>query len=264
MHIVRKIQKQLGSGIEVVPYQPANWYSEVGAQKKLYQLEKKGLPNFYNWRFVTLTVDPLKFKSEQSAYEHIKTRMRYFIRSLKSFLNISELQYAWKLEFQENGMPHWHMLINYKRPICVQTLTKLWSYGRVDIKRCKDKVFPYTFKYATKSIDGLPTWFLEYKRPRLFQSSGIFPKSNDPDWSVSMENEEEAENNSSSPETLGKRLSRYQSMVQFKKSGKIFQLFNAGCEWVQSFKTLIKFPHVEFVSPFKLIVPHAILTALTH
>ena len=36
-----KFKNQLGSSIEVVPYQPANWYSEIGAQKKLYQLEKK-------------------------------------------------------------------------------------------------------------------------------------------------------------------------------------------------------------------------------
>jgi hypothetical protein len=259
---VRKNQNSLGSSIEVVPYQPANWYSEIGAQKKLFQLEKKGLPNFYNWRFVTLTVDPLKFNSEQSAYEHIKERMRYFIRSLKSFLNISELQYAWKLEFQENGMPHWHMLINYKRPIDVHELTRLWSYGRIDIKRCKDKVFPYTFKYASKSVEGLPKWFLKYKRPRLFQSSGIFQDSKE---SVNEENEEEVETNSSSPqsETLGQRLVRYSKTVQFKKDGKTFSLFHAGCDWMHSFMTLIKFPQVEFVNPFKLVVPSAIITSLT-
>jgi hypothetical protein len=260
---VRKVKNHLGSSIEVVPYQPSNWYSEIGAQKKLYQLEKKGLPNFYNWRFVTLTVDPLKFKSEQSAYEHIKTRMRYFIRSLKVYLEINDLRYAWKLEFQENGMPHWHMLIDHKKPIDVKHLTKLWKYGRIDIKRCKDKAFPYTFKYCSKNIEGLPSWFLEYKRPRLFQSSGIFPKSNDPDWSVSEEKGEGEETNPSPSETLGERLKRYQSMVQFKKSGKIFQLFHAGCNWMQSFRMLIKFPHVEFINSFKLIVPYEILTSLT-
>ena len=260
---MRSLKNQLGSSIEVVPYQPANWYSEIGAQKKLYQLEKKGLPNFYNWRFITLTVDPLKFKSAESSYEYIKPRMRYFIRALKSFLEIDSLQYSWKLEFQENGMPHWHMLLNYKKPICVKALTKLWGYGRIDIKRCKDEFFPYTFKYCTKSIDGLPKWFLKYSRPRLFQSSGIFPK--DSAESVNEENgEEESEPESSSPpETLGERLVRYSTMVQMKKDGKTFSLFQAGCEWAKSFMLLIKFPQVEFVNPFKLIVPQAIINSLT-
>ena len=258
---MRKNEKSLGSSIEVVPYQPANWYSETGAKKKLYQLEKKGLPNFYNWRFVTLTIDPLKFKSEQSAYEYVKPRMRYFVRSLKSFLEIDHLQYAWKLEFQENGMPHWHMLINYKKPICVKSLTKIWSYGRIDIKRCKDKNFPYTFKYCSKSIDGLPKWFLEYKRPRLFQSSGIFPA--DSLQLVNEEKGEEVDNNSSPTETLGERLIRYSKMVQFRGDNKIFRLFNAECNWAQSFMTLIKFPQVEFVNPFKLVVPLVIINSLT-
>lgn len=259
---MRSSQKQLGSSVEVVPYQPCNWYSEKGAQKKLYQLEKKGLPSFYNWRFITLTVDPLKFNSEQSAYEHIRDRMRYFIRSLKGFLGRTELQYCWKLEFQENGMPHWHMLVNYKKQINVQELTNLWSYGRVDIKRCTDKNFPYTFKYASKSVEGLPKWFLNYIRPRLFQSSGIFPKVDQND-SVSDGKEEEAEPNSSSPETLGQRLKRYQGMVQFKRSGNKYSLFNADCKWVESFKLLIKFPYVEFINQYKLIVPSTYLTSLT-
>lgn len=256
--------RELGPRIEVSPYQPANWYSEIGAQKKLLQLKNKGLPSFYNWRFVTLTVDPIKFKSAQSAYEYIKQRMRYFIRDLKSFLDLKDLNYAWKLEFQENGMPHWHLLIDYRKPINVHELTRIWKHGRLDIQRCTDKEFPYTFKYCTKSIEGLPRWFLKYNRPRLFQSSGIFTqKANDPDWSVSEEKEEEAETNFSSPETLGQRLKRYQTMVQFKKDGKYFQLFNANCQWVDSFRLLIKFPQVEFLNPFKLVVPSAILTALT-
>lgn len=257
---MRKVKNQLGSSIEVVPYQPANWYSEIGAQKKLALLKNKGLPSFYNWRFITLTVDPHKFKSAESAYYYIKERMRYFIRSLKSFLEIDHLQYVWKLEFQENGMPHWHMLLNYKDKVCVQALTKLWKFGRVDIQRCKDKNFPYTFKYVTKQIDGLPTWFLKLSRPRLFQSSGIFPKCE----SVSTEEKgEQAETNCSPPETLGDRLIRYSKTVQFKKDGKVYSLFNAGCDWCKSFMILIKFPQVEFINPFKLLVPSAILETLT-
>lgn len=263
IHIVRNGEKSLGSGIEVVPYQPCNWYSEIGAQKKLFQLKNKGLPNFYNWRFVTLTVDPLKFNSAQSAYEYIKQRMRYFIRDLKGFLDVQTLRYAWKLEFQENGMPHWHMLIDYRKSINVHELTRLWKHGRIDIQRCTDKEFPYTFKYCSKNIEGLPQWFLKYNRPRLFQTSGIFPKDSPKKDQVSEENEEEAETNSSSPESLGQRLKRYQQMVQFKKAGKYFQLFNAKVNWAESFKLLIRFPQVEFINPFKLIVPSAILTSLT-
>ena len=64
--------------IEVKPYIPANWYTEQGALKKMNLLQKKGLPSFNNWRFITLTVDPLKFKNSESAYLHVKKRFRYF------------------------------------------------------------------------------------------------------------------------------------------------------------------------------------------
>ena len=246
---------------EITPYCPANWYSEMGAKKKLYQLEKKGLPSFFNWRFITLTVDPVKFQTDQEAYEYIKPRMRFFIRTLKAYLNIKDIRYIWKLEFQKNGFPHWHMLLDYKKPICAIVLTKLWDYGRIDIKRCQDNKIPYTFKYVSKNIDGLPKWFKEYKRPRLFQSSGIFPKKiNNPDWSVSTENEEEVPNSSSSPETLGQRLLRYSKMIQFK--GKRYSLFYANCTWDKSLFFLLGFSNVEFINPFKLVVPYSVLTQI--
>ena len=209
MHIVRNnINKNIDE-VEVRPQVAENWFTEKGAQKKLNRLKNKGLPSLYNWRFLTLTVDPLKFENSESAYFHIKERMRYFIRSLKQTFEIDSLNYVWKLEFQKNGFPHWHMLLDYKQPLCVQTIYNLWGYGGVKIIRCKDKHLPYTFKYIAKEASELPSWFLKQNRPRVFQSSGFFPR---------MENQnEEVEciyDSASSPEekpkeNLGERLTRY-------------------------------------------------------
>lgn len=255
MHIVRSIDEtgnaRKGSTIEVSPYVPCNWYSERGAQKKLSLLKKKGLPSFKDWRFLTLTVDGEKFKSAQSAYEYIKPRMRYFIREVKKYLKIDQLDYMWKLEFQENGMPHWHMLINYKKPICVSTLFQLWGFGYVDIERCKTKGLPYILKYISKSNEGLPSWFKQYSRPRVFQSSGIFPSSSD------VENGDSGEVNKpkSPPESLGSRLERYKNTVTLSKNGRTFKTVNVKVNWAFSFLFLISFSFAEFIHPEQISIP---------
>ena len=251
MHIVRSILKTKGSRIEVSPYVPCNWYSERGAQKKLALLKKKGLPSFKDWRFITLTVDPEKFKSPKSAYEYIKPRIRYFIRELKNYLQVEHLDYMWKLEFQENEMPHWHLLINYKKPICVSTLFQLWRFGYVDINRCKTKGLPYILKYITKSSEGLPYWFKQYSRPRVFQSSGIFPASVD----VEKGDSGDKKKPESPPESLGSRLVRYKNMVTFSKNGRIFKTMNVKVNWAFSFLFLISFSFAEFVHPEQISIP---------
>lgn len=267
MHIVRNKEKheysQSVDSVEVSPFIPSNWYSDHGAKKKLHALEKKGLPSFQDWRFLTLTVDGIKFNSPESAYNHIKPRMRYFFRSLKDYLKTPDLQYLWKLEFQENGMPHWHCLINYKQKIPVDVIFKLWDYGYTKIERCNSKKLPYTFKYICKQTESLPSWFLALKRPRVFQSSGIFPKATK---SVEKETdtEEEPIPSVSAPlSTLGERLNRYQNTVVFKKQGKPYATFYAGMKWSCSFLLLFKLPNVVFLNPYCLEVPTDIINRLT-
>jgi hypothetical protein len=257
MYIVRTHKKTLEDFIEVVPQVPANWYTNEGAKKKFHLLEKKGLPSFYNWRFLTLTIDKDKFKSNQSAYEYVKPRLRYFIRDLKKFLGVSDLQYLWKLEFQENGNPHWHMIINYQKPICITTLFNIWGFGYIDIQRIKCKKIPYAFKYITKSIEGLPEWFLQYNRPRVFQSSGIFPPCNDPCWSVEKKDEEEVElvASSSSPETLGQRLTRYSKSITLKKEGRAFKNVFVACSFGVFLSIAFQYSFTKFHNAYCIEIP---------
>lgn len=266
MHIVRNMKNhqysQSVDSVEVSPFVPCNWYTDLGAKKKLHALEKKGLPSFQDWRFLTLTVDPIKFKSAESAYFHIKQRMKYFFRNLRFLTGDNDLQYLWKLEFQENGMPHWHCLINHKQKIPVDAIFKLWGNGYVKVERCNSKKLPYTFKYICKQSDSLPSWFLKQNRPRVFQSSGIFPKA-----TKSVEKETDTEDEpipsvSAPLSTLGERLKRYENTVVLKKQGKPYATFFAGMKWACSFLFLFKFPNVEFLNPYCLEVPTDIINRL--
>lgn len=214
MHKVRTEEKDQIEEAQISPYIPANWFTERGAFKKMKQLENKGLPSFYNWRFLTLTVDPKKFKSNESAYNYIKPRFRFFIRNLKKAFGLDDLQYCWKLEFQENGNPHWHMLINVKQSMCLKTIYDLWGYGSINIKRCTDKKLPYAFKYISKDQKELPNWFLKLSRPRVFQSSGIFPSEDKNDPVVATNKIEQLPDQpEKKKENLGERLERYSKTI---------------------------------------------------
>jgi len=197
----------------VQAYRPATWFTRVGAQKKLSQLHNKGLPSFKDWRFITLTLDPKKFSTAQSAYEYVKPRLRFFIRKLKRYLD-ADVSFVWKLEFQANGWAHWHLLVDYKKKILHDRLLDLWGFGFVEIQRVKSHSMSYVFKYLSKGLDSgqLPKWFLQYKRPRVFQTSGIFPPSNKVSKSVGNPNLAPAcqpAPGRANLETLGQRLKRW-------------------------------------------------------
>jgi hypothetical protein len=266
MHRVRNPEIDEQELVTITPHVPANWYSVEGAFKKFKLLEKKGLPSFKDWRFLTLTVDNDKFKSGKSAYEYIKPRLRFFIRRLKQYLNSNDLQYCWKLEFQQNGYPHWHLLINYKKIISVRDIYQIWANGYVDIKRIESKNLPYVFKYCAKSLDGLPHWFLEYNRPRVFQSSGLFVSSSDPDWSVS-DNEDVEEvklkTSASSPETLGDRLKRYKNSVNIRKNGKTIKTVNVFCSFGTFLVSAFQYKFTKFINAYCIEIPNNQIQLLT-
>lgn len=258
---MRNVQNIDLGEIEVSPYFPANWYTELGAIKKMNLLQKKGLPQFTNWRFVTLTVDPLKFTNSEKAYHYIKKRFRYFIRDLKNYLDVKHLRWISKLEFQENGWAHWHMLIDYRKPICVSTLKDIWGYGLVDIRRCKDRVMPYTFKYITKHAEGLPCWFLKLSRPRVLQTSGIFPSSVRSEKESSPGKTEE--DSEGKPESLGTRLKRYSKMIQYRTARSKFPVtMKTSISWGKFFLQACKNHFFRFESPMRVILPINYLTKI--
>jgi hypothetical protein len=48
--------------IHVRSYSPPNWLTKSGVNKKRAAIERKGLPGFRNWRFITLTLDREQFE----------------------------------------------------------------------------------------------------------------------------------------------------------------------------------------------------------
>ncbi len=162
------------TGLQVRGYQGANWFTERGVREKRRLIEKKGLPELRRCLFITLTI-PEGFIEPCVAYEKGKKRLPQFLRSFRKATGRS-FAWAWKLEFQENGMPHWHLIVDFREHIPPEFLylfEKWWSLGRVNVKRLKHDEFAYLFKYVSKGANGdadpetgigLPAWVLDYQK----------------------------------------------------------------------------------------------------
>ncbi|MFT3869864.1 MAG: hypothetical protein QM715_15550 [Nibricoccus sp.] len=166
----------------ISPYVVPGFWTELGALAKIRQLVRRGFPdNLRNWRFITLTLDRERFPDPEAAYEAGKRSMRHFIDRLREDYSIK--RWCWKLEFHEpdeNGKvwPHWHLLVDYKRPIEAEDIHNRWAKGRTEIKGVTDARFDYLFKYVSKAAENLPDWVLNRSQMRLFQTSmGFFPSS---------------------------------------------------------------------------------------
>lgn len=147
------------------------------------QIESKGLPDMTNWRFITLTIDPKIYPDPCAVYVEATKHLRRFRSRLAKLLDVdpSGVKWAWKLEFQRNGYPHWHLLYEYKDKLTyeeLQLLDELWKFGSTNVKRVEDETFYYLFKYMLKPAHkvGLenddedrdeltrfaPGWFLDH------------------------------------------------------------------------------------------------------
>ncbi|MGE9295982.1 MAG: rolling circle replication-associated protein [Puniceicoccales bacterium] len=159
-------------GVQIRGYHGANWFTSRGVYLKRREIEKKGLPVLKRCKFLTLTVDGHGYISERKAYELGKERMRRFLAKLRSV--IGPFAWAWKLEFHEDGYPHWHLIIDYRKmipPDFLDRFTDWWGLGRVNVAGIKQKRFQYLFKYVSKMASGdcdpdaeidLPSWVLDY------------------------------------------------------------------------------------------------------
>jgi len=175
--------------VQVRAYNPPNWFTAAGVNRKRRQIELRGLPSFFQWRFITLTIDPKPFtargESAVHAYLAGKERMRRFLdlaRDAKLW-KVSE-KWAWKLEFHRNGWPHWHLLVGRTEKMSqeeIDLVRELWALGDTDVEMVRDDGFLYSFKYAFKPVlqrdevtDELledavcvPDWFLDYSGQKL-------------------------------------------------------------------------------------------------
>jgi hypothetical protein len=187
-------------------------------------MKRRGFPeNLRNWRFVTLTMDREKYPDAETAYNVGNARMRVMFQNLRRKYDFTK--WWWKLEFHApddkgRGYAHWHLLIDYKRPIDVSDLSKAWDLGRTNIRGVRDSGFKYLFKYVSKSPDYLPQWFLDRTRVRLCQSSpGFYPSpahggrvvdKNGPSPRLGTDpTDANTQNNTPSKETIGERIERW-------------------------------------------------------
>ncbi len=169
--------------VHVREYRAANWFTASGVLAKRKMIERKGMPRMHRWRFVTLTIDPERFGHDPlAAYLAAKDHMRRFMDACRNekLMRLGG-KWAWKLEFQANGWPHWHLLhdrtaiyseANFER------LNQLWGLGRAGVEMVREDDFAYSFKYAFKPVRNAeddsdedeasvcaPAWFLDYYEP---------------------------------------------------------------------------------------------------
>ncbi len=165
--------------VHVREYNPPTWLTKAGVAKKRKAIERKGLPSFRGWRFITLTLDRELFEwCPLAGYLEAKDRMRRFLHACrKAGLWAEDAKWAWKMEFHSDGWPHWHLLVGRTRKFSgteMATLGRLWGLGRTNCERVRVDDFLYSFKYAFKTAfqaeDGesdcganvAPAWFLDY------------------------------------------------------------------------------------------------------
>ena len=164
------------STMELRHYTPESWFTAEGARLKARRLQRAGLPDMTNWRFVTLTVASRTISPEQ-AYQLGKARLRRFLARFRQAIG-HEFKWCWKLEFHEDGYAHWHLLIEYTKRFpedMLQVLEKWWGLGRINVKRVLQRDLFYVFKYVAKGLEDLPAWVENFQgRLRVFQGSKGF------------------------------------------------------------------------------------------
>lgn len=207
--------------------QPANWITPQGVWKKQKEIEPR-MPNIRFARFVTLTIDQSKYLDAEHAFEVGRRHLRQFFYDLdKGLGNAERTPYCWKLEFQENGWPHWHIILLYFKKLPLDLLNKCWGKGRTDVEMIRDTDFKYLFKYAAKGVGDLPQFILDTKQVRFFQTSKGFltpkdtasPRLNNTEKEIIEELREMMEAYQRKESTLGERIDRWIRTLSISSNG---------------------------------------------
>lgn len=105
-------------------------------------------------KFLTLTFDDKKVTHDIRDVKQCNNEFKKFIKRLKYYLKIDDLQYVAVIEFQDKngrGAIHYHCLINMPN-IPFLELQKIWGKGFIFIENVKhvDNLGAYLVKYMTK------------------------------------------------------------------------------------------------------------------
>ncbi len=216
---------------------PASWHHPQGIHKIFRRLQPR-LPEVSGSLFVTLTHDRTQFAGPAAAYNAGRPHIRKVMHSLRKgirwggkFYQITD-PYCVKLEFHndEDGWPHYHLIILTRRFLPVELLYEIWGYGRCNVRRISNDDFHYLLKYVAKSGE-YPAWVRTRQRLRVFQPSHGFMKPMINPKQAPQQCAEDAEVTALKPKrasfTIGERLHHWARMALLKYDGKFRTLIMA-------------------------------------
>lgn len=107
--------------------------------------------------FVTLTYDTqgTLFDASEWSPNHITG----YLKALKRRSGVEVLAYAWVVEVQARGVPHYHIVLLYRGSIPFPDKSGMWKYGMSNIKfklRSPFYLVKYTGKKHQKDFSKLP------------------------------------------------------------------------------------------------------------
>lgn len=140
-----------------------SWFSARGARAQAASLCERLQGRLKGERgvFITLTYRREEWAGTRELYRASSEdrHVRRFIAGLSAYLGES-LNGRWirKLEFQEGGWVHWHLIILGVSRIEHADLSELWGYGFVWVSRMSERRIRYFGKYLAKDGGGVPAW----------------------------------------------------------------------------------------------------------
>jgi hypothetical protein len=125
----------------------------------------------------TLTVSPDEFDSPEQAYLHVgkKRLIAELVRALHRKGWLDSVRFFYCLEFQENGWPHWHLVVETAF-VPIELVRGLWNVGHVWYSdgngASPEHAANYVTKYVAKPDVGFPEWVMNFKgNMRRFSTS---------------------------------------------------------------------------------------------
>lgn len=199
---------------------PASWFHPVGIYKVLARIWGR-LPDVGGKLFLTFTLDPKHYASEETAFEDSRNWLRKVFYQLRHGVEhegktyVIDAPYCIKVEFHESGWVHYHAIFLTHRFLPKELLAELWDRGWVKVQRINTEDFHYLLKYVTKP-DELPAWVLKRKRLRVFQSTKGFLKPLPPEpKTISLKEPQKR-----ASYTMDERFWRWACMAVLRQGGK--------------------------------------------
>ena len=139
--------------------------------------------------FLTLTYDRAPWPDARELYRKAseERHVRRFLADLGSYLRTNfSGRWICKMEFQQGGFVHWHIILLGVKRIPHEVLTEFWGRGHVWVEMLKKKKHSrYLAKYIAKD-GGYPLWLLGERRGGVHvvrASPGFWPPKKKRPWS---------------------------------------------------------------------------------